>query len=153
MTLASGLSALPGQSIILAMIVTLLLVIYHAEERRPGIHQHPADHLRHGHDVRASGLRPHSLDYATMLTGSISIGVGIDYTIHFLYVVTEEVGPAMHLPEAIRLAFIERGRAMLSNTVAVAAAAFGSAPVFAVPCSEASAGSWSCRSPSRSSGR
>jgi len=30
------------------------------------------------------------LDYATMLTGSISIGVGIDYTIHFLYVVTSE---------------------------------------------------------------
>ncbi|HOF84075.1 MAG TPA: MMPL family transporter, partial [Candidatus Aminicenantes bacterium] len=53
--------------------------------------------------------------------GSISIGVGIDYTIHFLYVVTEEIRAGHALPEAIRLAFIERGRAMLSNTMAVAA--------------------------------
>ncbi len=61
------------------------------------------------------------LDYATMLTGSISIGVGIDYTIHFLYVVTEEIRAGHLLPEAIRLAFIERGRAMFSNTAAVTA--------------------------------
>lgn len=61
------------------------------------------------------------LDYATMLTGSISIGVGIDYTIHFLYVVTEEIRAGRALPEAIRLAFIERGRAMFSNTAAVTA--------------------------------
>jgi len=61
------------------------------------------------------------LDYATMLTGSISIGVGIDYTIHFLYVVTSEVRAGHELREAIRLAFIERGRAMFSNTAAVTA--------------------------------
>jgi predicted RND superfamily exporter protein len=67
------------------------------------------------------GLLRIPLDYATMLTGSISIGVGVDYTIHFLYVVTEETRSGHSLEEAIRLAFLERGRAMLSNTAAVAA--------------------------------
>ncbi len=67
------------------------------------------------------GLLRIPLDYATMLTGSISIGVGVDYTIHFLYVVTEEARAGRSLEESIRLAFLERGRAMLSNTAAVAA--------------------------------
>jgi len=67
------------------------------------------------------GLARIPLDYATMLTGSISIGVGIDYTIHFIYVVTEEIRAGRAMPEAIRLAFLERGRAMFSNTAAVAA--------------------------------
>jgi len=35
--------------------------------------------------------------------------------------VTEEIRQGHHLPEAIRLAFLERGRAMLSNTAAVTA--------------------------------
>nr|HPH43543.1 MMPL family transporter [Candidatus Aminicenantes bacterium] len=119
--LADSLLRSQIQSIILAMIVTLLLMILMRRSVVLGfISILPitfATVMMYG----LLGFVRIPLDYATMLTGSISIGVGIDYTIHFLYVVTEEIRAGHALPEAIRLAFIERGRAMLSNTVAVAA--------------------------------
>lgn len=109
------------QSIFLAMAVTLLLMIVMRKSVALGfISILPitfATVVMYG----LLGIARIPLDYATMLTGSISIGVGIDYTIHFIYVVTEEVRAGHALPEAIRLAFIERGRAMFSNTAAVAA--------------------------------
>jgi predicted RND superfamily exporter protein len=61
------------------------------------------------------------LDYATMMIGSVSIGVGIDYTIHLIYVITDEAAKGASLETAIRNAFLERGRAILSNTLAVMA--------------------------------
>ena len=61
------------------------------------------------------------LDFATMLIGPVSIGVGIDYTIHVIYVITDEIKKGATLEEAIASAFQERGRAIISNTAAVMA--------------------------------
>ena len=61
------------------------------------------------------------LDFATMLIGPVSIGVGVDYAIHTLYVITDEVKRGATLEGAITHAFQERGRAIISNTAAVMA--------------------------------
>lgn len=56
-----------------------------------------------------------------MLIGPVSIGVGIDYTIHTLYVITNGIKKGATLEDAIAHAFQERGRAIISNTAAVMA--------------------------------
>lgn len=61
------------------------------------------------------------LDYSTMMVGGISIGVGIDYAIHLVHGISVEVEEGATLPDAIRLIIIERGKAILSNAVAVVA--------------------------------
>jgi predicted RND superfamily exporter protein len=61
------------------------------------------------------------LDFAMMLLGPVSIGVGIDYTIHMIYVITDEMKRGKNLEDAISHAFQERGRAIISNTAAVMA--------------------------------
>lgn len=119
--LADFLSRSQIQSILLAMAMTLLLMILMRKSVALGlISVLPitfATVVMYG----LLGFARIPLDYATMLTGSISIGVGVDYTIHFLYVATEEVRAGHEVVEAIRLAFLERGRAMFSNTAAVTA--------------------------------
>ncbi|MCX6566340.1 MAG: MMPL family transporter [Candidatus Aminicenantes bacterium] len=119
--LADSLYRSQLQSILLAMAITLFLMIIMRKSVVLGlISVLPitfATVVMYG----LLGFLRIPLDYATMLTGSISIGVGVDYTIHFLYVVTEEVRAGHEMREAIRLAFLERGRAMFSNTAAVTA--------------------------------
>ncbi|MHB8054848.1 MAG: MMPL family transporter, partial [Candidatus Aminicenantales bacterium] len=119
--LADSLSRSQMQSILLAMAITLFLMILMRKSVVLGlISVLPitfATVVMYG----LLGFLRIPLDYATMLTGSISIGVGVDYTIHFLYVATEEVRAGHEMKEAIRLAFLERGRAMFSNTAAVTA--------------------------------
>lgn len=119
--LADSLSKSQLQSIALAFLITLFLMMLMRKSVALGfLSVLPigfATVIMYGF----LGFAKIPLDYATMLTGSISIGVGVDYTIHFLYVVTEEIQAGHALPEAIRLAFIERGRAIFSNTAAVTA--------------------------------
>ncbi|MDD8025431.1 MAG: MMPL family transporter [Acidobacteriota bacterium] len=119
--LSSSLFRSQIQSILLAMAVTLFLMILMRKSVVLGLISILPITFATVVMYGLLGIARIPLDYATMLTGSISIGVGIDYTIHFLYVVSEEVRAGHQLPEAIRLAFLERGRAMLSNTAAVTA--------------------------------
>jgi len=109
------------RSILLAMAITLVLMIVLRKSVVLGLLSVLPITFATVVTYGLLGIARIPLDYATMLTGSISIGVGVDYTIHFLYVVTEEVRAGHVLGEAIRLAFLERGRAMLSNTAAVTA--------------------------------
>jgi len=119
--LASFLSRAQLQSILLTMAITLLLMILMRKSVALGLISILPISFATVVMYGLLGFARIPLDYATMLTGSISIGVGVDYTIHFLYVVTEEVRAGHELVEAIRLTFLERGRAIFSNTAAVTA--------------------------------
>jgi len=61
------------------------------------------------------------LDYATMMIAGISIGVGIDYAIHFIHGVGLKVNEGHVLEEAVHLAYLEKGKAILANSIAVMA--------------------------------
>lgn len=59
------------------------------------------------------------LDYATMMIAGVSIGVGIDYTIHFVHGVLEGTARGLETEEAVRRAVIEKGRAIIVNSASV----------------------------------
>ena len=61
------------------------------------------------------------LDYATMMVGSVSIGVGIDYAIHFSQGVLDHTDLGISLEESIKRAYLEKGKAILTNAIAVIA--------------------------------
>ncbi len=67
------------------------------------------------------GLSGIPLDYATMMIAGVSIGVGIDYAIHFIHGILIERGKGRELRRAVELAYLEKGKAILSNSVAVMA--------------------------------
>ena len=61
------------------------------------------------------------LDYATMMIGGVSIGVGIDYAIHFIHGYISERDAGFPADEAIRRAFLDKGQAILTNALSVMA--------------------------------
>jgi predicted RND superfamily exporter protein len=61
------------------------------------------------------------LDYATMLIGPVSIGVGIDYAIHFIHGYIGERDAGYPADDAIRRAFLDKGKAILTNALSVMA--------------------------------
>jgi len=65
------------------------------------------------------GLVGIPLDFATMMIASVSIGVGIDYVIHFSHGVKEALKRGKSLPEAVYTVYLEKGRAILANSLAV----------------------------------
>lgn len=65
------------------------------------------------------GLAGVELDYVTMMVASVSIGVGIDYSIHFVHGVTRGLRQGLIRAEAIELAFREKGSAIVANSLAV----------------------------------
>ncbi len=60
-----------------------------------------------------------SLDYATMMIGGISIGVGIDYAIHFIHGYLKERDSGKSKEESALLALNEKGKAILTNALSV----------------------------------
>lgn len=65
------------------------------------------------------GLVGIPLDFATMMIASVSIGVGIDYVIHFSHGVKEALKGGKSLPDAVYTVYLEKGRAILANSLAV----------------------------------
>lgn len=61
------------------------------------------------------------LDYATMMIGGVSIGVGIDYAIHFIHGFIGEFDAGFPVEEAIHRAFLDKGKAILTNALSVMA--------------------------------
>lgn len=59
------------------------------------------------------------LDVATVLVGSISIGIGIDYSIHFLNRYQKELARGKDKPAALHQTLSTAGRAILINVFAV----------------------------------
>ncbi|HOO56984.1 MAG TPA: MMPL family transporter [bacterium] len=60
-----------------------------------------------------------NLDYGTMLIPPICIGIGIDYTIHYIHRYRREVEMGCSYYEAVVNTNISSGRAILSNAIAV----------------------------------
>lgn len=60
------------------------------------------------------------LDIATVMIGSIAVGIGIDYTVHFFNRYKEERGRGLERDEGIRITMNTVGRAIIYNAVAVA---------------------------------
>jgi hypothetical protein len=65
------------------------------------------------------GLVGIPLDFATMMIASVSIGVGIDYVIHFSHGVKEALKTGGSLEEAVYSVYLEKGRDILANSLAV----------------------------------
>lgn len=65
------------------------------------------------------GLAGVRLDYVTMMVASVSIGVGIDYSIHFVHGMLAGLKQGLTRPEAVTLAFREKGGAIVANSLAV----------------------------------
>ena len=65
------------------------------------------------------GLSGIPLTYATMMIAGVSIGVGIDYAIHFIHGFYQELEGGEDIKRAIQKTYIEKGRAILSNSIAV----------------------------------
>lgn len=67
------------------------------------------------------GIARIPLDIATVLVGGVSIGIGIDYTIHFLSRFKRERARRRDTREALRQTLETTGRAILVNVIAVTA--------------------------------
>ncbi len=71
------------------------------------------------------GMANISLNIGTMMVASIAIGAGIDYTIHFINRYRQELTNNMNEPEkAMKITLTGTGRAIVFNSLAVAAGAF-----------------------------
>ncbi|MEA2005660.1 MAG: efflux RND transporter permease subunit [Acidobacteriota bacterium] len=65
------------------------------------------------------GLFGIPLDYGTVMVAGVSIGVGIDYVIHFTHGIREEMREGLSLEEAVHRVYLDKGKAILSNSLAV----------------------------------
>ncbi len=65
------------------------------------------------------GLTTIPLDVATVLIGSISIGIGIDYSIHFINRYREEMAISGNAEEALAVTLSTTGRAIATNVATV----------------------------------
>lgn len=66
------------------------------------------------------GILKIKVSLETMVVSSISIGVGVDYAIQFIYSLREKIREGLKMEEAIPIAFSERGTAIFLNAIVVA---------------------------------
>ncbi len=66
------------------------------------------------------GLLKIKVSLETMVVSSISIGVGVDYAIQFIYALREKIKSGLNMVEAIPVVFSERGVAIFLNAIVVA---------------------------------
>jgi len=65
------------------------------------------------------GLAGIPLDFATIMIAGVGIGVGIDYVIHFTHGIREKVKQGCGIEESVQYVFMEKGKAILANSLAV----------------------------------
>lgn len=107
------------QSIILAYLLTLLLMIFIYRNPILGFVATIPIVFTVSIVYGSLGLFGISLDYATMLTGAVAIGVGIDYSIHLLHAALSLVASGLSLEEALTRAITEKAPAILTNAISV----------------------------------
>jgi len=54
-----------------------------------------------------------------MTIAGISIGVGIDYAIHFIYEIGLHLGKGISIEDSIKHSYIEKGKSIITNSIAV----------------------------------
>ncbi len=65
------------------------------------------------------GFAKINLDLVTSIIASVAVGVGIDYTIHFLTTYKEERSKTSDLEQVVRQTFLKSGHGIVTNAVAV----------------------------------
>ncbi len=107
------------RSLILAVVVVALLVMLIFRSVRAGLF---VTLPLGGAMVLLFGLMGYAgivLDVATAMLSSIMIGVGVDYTIHFLWRYMFERRRGAAPPEAVRLTLVNTGRGITFNALSV----------------------------------
>jgi hypothetical protein len=109
------------QSLILALFVTFIVMIIMRHSFLFGMISLIPILFTLGIIYGFLGFSGIPLDYATMMIAGISIGVGIDYAIHLIHSIGNKMDEGYILEEAIQLTFLEKGKAILVNSIAVMA--------------------------------
>ena len=107
------------QSLILALIVTFILMSLMSGSLLLGSISLTPILFTLGIIYGFLGWAGIPLDYATMMIASISIGIGIDYAIHFIHGVGLNMDKGRSLEEAVHLTYLEKGKAIITNSMAV----------------------------------
>ncbi len=107
------------QSFALALVLTFFIMLLIRKSFRLGMISVVPIIFTLGVVYGFFGLAGVKLDYVTMMVASVSIGVGIDYSIHFVHGVMTGLKRGLSRPEAITLAFREKGGAIAANSLAV----------------------------------
>ncbi|MCD6454983.1 MAG: MMPL family transporter [Candidatus Aminicenantes bacterium] len=107
------------QSLLIALLLTFILMVILRKSISIGAIATTPIIFTLGVIYGFLGLSGIPLTYATMLIAGVSIGVGIDYAIHFIHGVFHEMEEGYSLREAIEITYVEKGKAILSNSIAV----------------------------------
>jgi uncharacterized protein len=65
------------------------------------------------------GITGIAIDIATVLIASITVGIGIDYAIHFVTTYTYYIKQGISVDESIRLTLITKGKAIVINVITI----------------------------------
>lgn len=107
------------QSLIIALVITFILITLMSRSLKWGcISILPIGFTLH---IIYSflGLAGIPLDFATMMIAGVCIGVGIDYVIHFTHGIRETSKQEPGLEDSLKRVFMEKGKAILANSLAV----------------------------------
>lgn len=107
------------QSFALALALTFIIMLLIRRSLRLGLISITPIVFTLGLVYGFFGLAGVELDYVTMMVASVSIGVGIDYSIHFVHGVKNGLDRGRPMEEAIALAFQEKGPAIAANSLSV----------------------------------
>ena len=107
------------QSLLIALVLTFILMVILRKSVLIGAISTTPVLFTLGVIYGYLGLSGIPLDYATMMIAGVSIGVGIDYTIHFIHGVFVEFKEGVPIRTAIEHTYVEKGKAILSNSIAV----------------------------------
>ena len=107
------------QSFALALLLTFIIMLLIRRSLKLGLISVTPIVFTLGVVYGFFGLAGVELDYVTMMVASVSIGVGIDYSIHFVHGVMMGLKQGKSMEEAITLAFQEKGAAIMANSLAV----------------------------------
>ena len=107
------------QSLILALVITFVLITVVSRSLKWGC----ISILPIGFTLYVIysflGLTGIPLDFATMMIAGVCIGVGIDYVIHFTHGIREKAKQGFSVEESVHFVFMEKGKAILANSLAV----------------------------------
>ncbi|MGQ9801414.1 MAG: efflux RND transporter permease subunit [Candidatus Saccharicenans sp.] len=107
------------QSFILALALTFIIMLLIRKSLKLGLISITPIVFTLGLVYGFFGLAGLELDYVTMMVASVSIGVGIDYSIHFVHGVMTGLRQGLGQREAVTQAFMEKGAAIVVNSLAV----------------------------------
>jgi len=107
------------QSLALALIITFILIIIMSRSFKWGC----ISILPIGFTLYVIysflGIAGIPLDFATIMIAGVCIGVGIDYVIHFTHGIREKAKQGCSIEESVQSVFMEKGKAILANSLAV----------------------------------